>query len=231
MQLIASDLLQEARGLSIPFSIGGIVLGVLLWVFGWHAHRFWIVLGATVAAGLYGLHLQTEPGPKLLATGLLLAVAAGMLALYASRLVAFVSAGTGVWFAVHAVAPGFQEPLICFLAGGILGTFLYRLQIMLMFSFGAVMLVGYSTLLLIETLTPARFDAGQWAKTNYVGVNIGAVVATLVGIAVQGQFDKWYRERELRRKQRALMALSDMEREQIRNIPKTGWFGFLKKSA
>lgn len=231
MQLIASDLLQEARGLSIPFSIGGIVLGILLWVFGWHAHRFWIVLGATVAAGLYGLHTQIETGPRLLATGLLLALAAGMLALNASRLVAFTSAGAGAWFAVHAVAPGFQEPLICFLAGGILGLFLYRLQIMLMFSFAAVLLVGYSILLLIETSAPSKLDAAQWAKTNYVGVNIAVVVATLVGIAVQGQFDKWYRERELRRKERALMALSDLEREQLRNMPKPGWFGFLKKSA
>jgi hypothetical protein len=230
MQMIASDLLQEAHGLSLPFTIGGIVLGVLLWIFGWRAHRFWIALAATVAAGLYGLHTQAEPGPRLLAAGLLLAVAAGMLALDLSRLVAFASAGAGAWFAVHAVVPAFQEPLICFLAGGIVGLFLYRLQMMLMFSLTGALLAGYSALLLMETCRSA-FDAGQWAKTNYVGVNIGVVVATLVGIAVQGQFDKWYRERELRRKERALLALSELERDQIRNMPRPGWFGFLKKSA
>jgi hypothetical protein len=231
MQLIASDLLDEARGLSVPFSVAGIVLGVLLWIFGWRAHRFWIVLAATVAAGIYGLHTQAEPGPRLLAAGLLLAVAAGLLAMDVSRLAAFATAGAGAWFAVHAVVPAFHEPLICFLAGGIIGLYLYRLQMMLIFSFGGVLLVGYSVLLLIEKCAPSKFDASAWAKANFVGVNIGVIIATLVGVAVQGQFDKWYRERELRRKQRALLALSDLEREQIRSMPKTGLFGIWKQPA
>jgi hypothetical protein len=231
MQLIASDLLTEAQGLSIPFSVGGIVFGILLWVFGWRWHRFWIVLGTTTAAGIYGLYTQPEPGPRLLAAGLLLAVAAGLMALDLSRFIAFSSAGIGAWFIVHAVVPAFHEPLICFLAGGILGLFLYRLQMMLLFSFLGVLLTGYSILLLIETAGNQKFDGSQWAKTNFVGVNIAVVVLSLVGLAVQGQFDKWHRQRELRRKEKALLALSEAEREHIRNMPPQRWYDFLKKSA
>src|SRR5689334_12667394 len=135
MQLIAADVLAEARGLSWPVSAFGITVALLLWVFGWRWHRFWIVFFATVAAGLAGLSMQEAVGPRMLAAGLLFAVAAGLLAIDLSRLVAFGAGGLTCWFSVHAIVPTFQEPLICFLAGGILGVFTYRLQWMLLSSF------------------------------------------------------------------------------------------------
>ena len=56
MHLVAPDILAEGHGLSSALSAAGLVLGLLLWLFGWRAHRFWIVLIATVSAGISGLY-------------------------------------------------------------------------------------------------------------------------------------------------------------------------------
>src|SRR5262245_46320601 len=134
MQLIAPDILAEAKGLSLPFSIAGVIVGLLLWTVGWRFHRFWIVFAATIAAGLFGMSEHQAISPRMLAAGILMALAAGMMAVDLSRFVAFAAGGFICWMIVHKILPTFQEPLICFLCGGILGVFLYRLQMMIVFS-------------------------------------------------------------------------------------------------
>src|SRR5438876_252431 len=204
MQLIAADILAEARGLSYPFTAIGIVLGALLWVFGWRWHRFWIVFITTVAAGVYGLSQQQALGPRMLAAGLLLAVAAGLLALDLSRFVSFSTSGLAFWLVVHAVVPTFQEPLISFLVGGILGLLLYRWQWMLLSSTIGILLIAHCALLSIEKISGLQFVAADWAAKNALGLNIGAVVAALLGLAVQGQLERWRAGKEQRKKTRAL---------------------------
>lgn len=227
MQLVAADLLAEARGLSYPVSIAGVVLGIMLWLFGWRWHKFWIVLTATVGAGLYGLIQQGALGPRMLAAGLLLAVAVGLLALEMSKLVAFAAGGLSGWFVVHAIVPTFQEPVICFLAGGILGVFLYRLQWMLLSSTIGILLLSHSLLLLIEKATGLEFSAADWAKENALGLNIGVIVVTLLGLAVQGQLERWREAKPERENARALAALTDEERETVRTIRERGWLSNL----
>lgn len=220
MQLIAPDILAEARGLSYPFTAIGVVLGALLWVFGWRWHRFWIVFITTVAAGVYGLSQQQALGPKMLAAGLLLAVAAGLLALDLSRFIAFSTTGLGFWLLVHAVVPTFQEPLISFLVGGILGLLLYRWQWMLLSSAIGVLLISHCVLLVVEKISGLQFAAADWAGKNAVGLNIAAVVAALLGLAVQGQLERWRLGKEQRKKNRALAGLSEEEREHIKHMPR-----------
>ena len=81
MALLAPDILEEARGLSVAVSVSGLVLGLLLWLLGWRGHRFWIVLAATVSAGVAGLSMGPSYGASPELAGLLLAIAAGVLAL------------------------------------------------------------------------------------------------------------------------------------------------------
>ena len=50
MHLIAPDILSEARGLSPALSGVGALVGLLLWLFGWRWHRFWVVAAVTLAA-------------------------------------------------------------------------------------------------------------------------------------------------------------------------------------
>ena len=55
MQLIQGDILAAGNGLS-PGAAGFLVfVGLLLWAVGWRWHRFWVVFGITLAAGLLGL--------------------------------------------------------------------------------------------------------------------------------------------------------------------------------
>lgn len=219
MHLIAPDILTEANGLSIPFSVAGMVLALLLWVLGWHWHRFWIVAASTVAAGLYGLSTHQAVSPRMLAAGVLLAVAAGMLAVDLSRFLAFATGGLSAWLIVHRILPAFQEPIICIMCGGILGIFLYRLQLMLLFSFVGTLLFAHSVLLLVEKLS-SKFVAADWANVNFLSLNIGVGVVTLVGLVIQGRIARWRDEKEQRAAARAWSMLSDEEKQALQTVPK-----------
>ena len=127
MQVLDPEILGEFQGLSANVTVPAFALGFLIWLLGWRGHRFWIVLAATVTAGLIGLDAGPSWGSQRLVAGLLLAVAAGTLALSLVRVVAFAAGGAAGWLIVHALAPQWNDPLVCFLGGGILGLLLYRL--------------------------------------------------------------------------------------------------------
>jgi hypothetical protein len=197
MQLIAPDILAEARGLSVGVTAAGLAVGLLLWLLGWWGHRFWVVLAATVGAGVFGLYSGPDFGMQRLVAGLLLAVAAGVLALALVRLVAFAAGGVVTWLVVRAVAPGWndlQGQLICLLAGGLVSLLLFRVWVMALTSLAGTLLMGYAGLSLAETL--GRFDSASWAEQNALILNIGCGTATLLGLVVQFLLDRRRRYRE-----------------------------------
>src|SRR5215469_16276148 len=80
MHIVSPDILSEAIGFSPAISGSTFVLGLLLWLLGWRGHRFWIVLIATVAAGIVGLYSGPAHATQPVLAGLLLAVAGGVMA-------------------------------------------------------------------------------------------------------------------------------------------------------
>jgi hypothetical protein len=183
MQLIAPDLLAEAVGLS-PFLCGlGIFLGLMLWLLGWRAHRFWIVLLTTVLAGVYGLssapHYHSQP----LLSGVLLAIASGVLALALIRVIAFFAGGVAGCLLVHALAPSWGEPLVFFLLGGMLGLILFRLWTMTLTSMAGALLVAYSSLCLADRL--GKLQAVPWADRERLLLNWACGVFALAGVFCQ----------------------------------------------
>ena len=58
MQLLAPDILEEARMLSPHLSGTGMFVGFLLWSLGGRTHRFWLAMSVTLSGGLAG----TDPG-------------------------------------------------------------------------------------------------------------------------------------------------------------------------
>ena len=183
MQLIAPDILAEARGLSGAMlgTLG--VLGCALWLFGWRWHRFWVVAGITLAAGLIGLNAARPAGVQVIAVGILLAVAAGMMALELAKVVAFVAGGIGAWLAVQWVLPQAQELWAVFLSGGLLGLLLYRVWTMLLTSLMGTLLAGHAALMLLEPVF--NFDAVAWAAGNQAALNGAAVGLVILGILLQ----------------------------------------------
>src|SRR5690349_8713940 len=183
MQLIVPDILSEARGLTAAMSGTLCALGIALWIFGWRWHRFWIVAGITLAAGLIGLNAGRGGGTQVMAVGILVAVAAGLMALELAKVLAFVAGGCGAWLAVQWVLPQAQELWAVFLCGGLFGVLLYRLWTMLLTSLIGALFAVHAGLLLLEsaiTFDPVAWAAGHVAALN--GVIAGMVV---LGILVQ----------------------------------------------
>jgi hypothetical protein len=184
MQLIAPDILAEARGLTGAMTGTVCVLGAALWLFGWRWHRFWVVAGITLSAGLIGLNAgRAGGGTQMLAVGILLAVAAGMLALELAKVLAFVAGGVGAWLAVQWVLPQAQELWAVFLSGGLFGLLLYRVWTMILTSLMGTLLAGHAGLLLLGRVF--YFDASAWAAAHIAALNGGVVGLVILGILVQ----------------------------------------------
>lgn len=184
MQLIAPDILAEARGLTGAMTGTIAVLGFALWLFGWRWHRFWIVAGITLAAGLIGLNAgRTTGGTQVMAVGILLAVAAGLLALELAKVLAFVAGGCGAWLAVQWVLPQAQELWAVFLCGGLFGLLLYRLWTMLLTSLIGALLAGHALILLTEQFF--HFDCVAWVSANVPALNGVVVGVVVLGILLQ----------------------------------------------
>jgi hypothetical protein len=203
MQLLAPDIVAEARELSLPVLVAGLALGLFLWVLGGRLHRFWLVLGTTLVAGVMGLYSGATFGVQPLVAGLLLAIAAGALALSLIRVVAFAAGGVTGWVVLHAVAPSWNEPLVTFLAGGLLGLMLFRLWMMVLTSLGGTLLVGYSGLCLADQL--GNLDAVTWCRERVSLLNIACGGVLLLGMLFQFLID--------RRQIRLALEKADKERE------------------
>lgn len=183
MQLILPDVLSAARGLS-PGASGFLMLvGVLLWSVGWRWHRFWVVFAITLGAGLVGLNAGHAAGGQVMVVGVLLAVAAGMLALELARILAFVTGGCAAWAAAQTVFPQAQELWAVFLSGGLLGVVLYQLWTMLTTSLIGVLTTWHAGLVLAEQF--AVFDSAKWAGQNTAALNGGVLTTVILGVLVQ----------------------------------------------
>ena len=125
---------------------------LFLWLTGWLANRFWLTFFATVAAGLYGLFNGPSYGVQPLVAGLGLALAAGILAKLLVRMLAYFAGGLAGFLVVHLLLPRSDEPVICVLAGGLLGVLLFRFWVMLFTSALGGVLMTYSCLCLLDTL-------------------------------------------------------------------------------
>jgi hypothetical protein len=183
MQLLAPDILEEARGLSVALLGIACVLGLAIWLLGWRGHRFWIVLATTIGAGLYGLCSAPSNGLHAIAAGLLLALAAGILALALVRVLAFAAAGFAACVVVRGLAPTWNEPLVSFLVGGLVGLFLFRLWTMALTSLAGTLLMAYSGLCLANKL--GNLDAVALAAGHTALLNGACGSVAILGLAVQ----------------------------------------------
>lgn len=226
MQLIASDILEAAHGLSIAVGGVGFAIGLLLWITGWWGHRFWIVMVTTVTAGVLGIiHsnvLGTINGMRPLVTGVLVAIAAGVLALALVRVVVFAAGGAVAYLIVHAVAPAtWDEPLGWFLVGGLGGLLLFRLWTMVLTSFTGSLLMIYSLLSMLDRL--GRLDAIALSENRRPLLNAACLAATAVGVIMQILLERKQKRNE-RWKEERMRQIAEREQEIL--YGRRGWFGW-----
>ena len=183
MLLIAPDILDEVRQLPWFLLLLGLGVGLLLWLFGGRGHRFWLVLSMTVVGGVLGLTFGAAYAVQPLVAGLLLAVAAGALALALARVVLFVAGGAACVWLARTVAPAWDEPAVCFLVGGLLGVLLYRVWITALSSLAGTLLLAYSILGLAPWF---GFDnVVVWADQQAAMLNWACGACAGLGLLVQ----------------------------------------------
>ena len=191
MPFIAPDVLAAARGLSVGAAALIALAGFLLWAFGWRWHKFWVVFGITLAAGVVGLSAgQAAGGRQVMVVGVLLAVSAGMLALELAKVLSFVTGGVAAWVAAQSVFPQAQELWAVFLSGGLLGVVLYQLWTMLTTSLLGVLVCWHGGLVLAEALVKG-FDAAGFAAKHAAALNGGVVAVAVIGVLVQVRTARW----------------------------------------
>jgi hypothetical protein len=199
-----ADLLSEGRGLSPAIPGVGLGVGLLLWLMGSRGHRFWLSMAVTLTAGIIGLHTAPALGVQPLVGGLLLAVCAGALALALVRLLVFAIVGVGSLAVAQAVTPGWNEPVVFFMAGGLIGVVFFRLWVMALTSLAGSVLVGYSGLCLASSM--GGVDVVALAKDQGRLLLWGGL-----GFALLGVFTQFVLERRRAKKKRQ----SREEREEM----------------
>jgi MFS family permease len=228
MELIAPEILDDARGLSLGLTLCGLVLGLALWLLGWRKHRFWVVLLITLGGGVYGLSeapsLRTQP----ILAGTLLAFAAGLLALSLARLFAFGAAGAAALVAVQSLVPTWDQPLLSFLTGGLLGVLLFRLWVMALTSLAGAVLMTYTSLSLAERLL--KLQAVAFAEKRTVLLNWICGALAVLGLGLQLWWNRGKPARAARkdrdRPRPRAEARPAAERADDPPPPKTSWWGW-----
>jgi hypothetical protein len=180
--LVSPEILKLCLPLGLPTLGLGLLIGALLWLMGGWGHRFCIVLVTTLIAGVVGLQCGPIWGMQPLVAGLLLAVAAGALALSLVRVVVFFLVGFGAFYLGRIVMPNW-EPVACFVAGGVLGVVFFRIWIMAAASLAGTLLMAYSILSILGQL--AKVDVEAWADKNGPLMNWGCLSVAVLGILVQ----------------------------------------------
>jgi hypothetical protein len=189
MYLVAPDILADACGLSLGLILLAVPVGLVLWLLGWWSHRFWVVLLTTVVAGVYGLHVAPAFQAPALLAGLLLALAAGVLALALVRLVAFAGGGLVGLLLMQAIYPSLNQPLITFLIAGLVSLLLFRPCIMVLTSLSGAVLLTCAALMLLNYY--AVLDAPAWSEQSPVLLNAIAGSLAFVGVVVQFLLDRY----------------------------------------
>lgn len=182
MQLLAPDILEITRELSVFACIVFFALGTGLWLYGGRTHRFWLALVTTVAAGLIGLQVARDFGVQPIVAAVLLALAAGSLALSLARVAVFVAGGVATLALSQAIASGWNEFLL-FIGGGLAGVLLFQLWVSVLSSAVGTALMAYSLLSLLDRLF--RFDCSTFAAQHAPLLNWALIAWAVIGVALQ----------------------------------------------
>jgi hypothetical protein len=189
MVLIATDILADLCGLSLGLILGLLPIGLLLWLLGWWSHRFWIVLATTVVAGVIGLMEATSWQAQPIVVAVLLAIAAGVLALALVRVITFTAGGLAGVYLVAFMVPGFQQQVIGFLISGLVCLLLFRWFFMILTSAFGACLLAYAVLALLHY--HESMDAVAWGDDNATLLSVLCGIGALAGFLFQFFFDRW----------------------------------------
>lgn len=188
MQVVTPDFVADLCGLSPGLLVAGAAVGLVLWLFGWKWHRFWVVLVTTVVAGVYALQEGNVGKTPPLVAAIMIAIAAGVLALALVRLLAFWAGGVAGLLILQATAPSLDQPLVVFIVAGLLSLLLFRWFLMALTSLAGAVLICHAGLGLLNF--QGAVDAVVWIEQGAPLLKWLCGLMAVMGFVVQFLIDR-----------------------------------------
>lgn len=213
MEILSPDVVVDFLDLPMPALLAMMGTGLLLAITGWKWHRFWLTLCVSLFAGMIGMRQATAWGiSQPVVSGVLLAAAAGCLALSLSRVALFLAYGLTCWYAMKRMAPVYAIPAICICAGGLFSVIFYRFCVVLLTSTLGSITLSYGVIAYVEQ--QKWYAALNWLKEQLVVAHAALAGVTLVALFIQ--LALW---RKSRKKKLVDYSIEEMEVERRLGFP------------
>jgi hypothetical protein len=216
MQVLSPDVFADV--LELPLAALGIIaaLGAAIALTGWRWHRFWLTITVSLVSGLIGIRQASVWGiEQPVMAGVLLATAAGCLALSLARVGMFLAYGLTIWYAMKRIAPLHAVPAFCICVGGLFSVLFYRFCIVLLTSAFGSLLLCYGGLAALQEKN--IFSVSSWLQEQpLMGTAVWAGL-TLFTLLLQLYF--WRRAKQRLKKARLEFTEAELEAERRLGFP------------
>jgi hypothetical protein len=207
MTVLSPELLADVLELPVAALWVLIGIGLGLALTGWKWHRFWLTISVSLISGLIGLRSAQSWGiQQPILAGVLLAAAAGCLALSLARVGLFLAYGLVTWYAMKRLAPPYAIPAICICIGGLFSVLFYRFCVVLLTSAVGSILMAYGGLAYAEH--QKWFPVMTWLKDQALPAH-----AALAGLGVVTLLLQLYFWRKAKKKRMADYTAEELEAE------------------
>ena len=216
MQILSPDVLADVLELPVPALLVLMGFGALLSLTGWRWHRFWLTICVSLISGLVGLRQAQAWGiNQPIVAGVLLAAAAGCLALSLARVGLFLAYGLAAWYAMKRLAPPYAIPAICICVGGIFSVLFYRFCVVLLTSVVGSILFTYAGLAYAQTQN--WFPVQTWLNEQSLAAH-----GALAGLCLVTLLLQLYLWRQQKKRKLAEYSKEELEAERRLGFPVRG---------
>ena len=216
MQVLSPEVLADVLELPSLALITLFVLGVSLALTGWRWHRFWLTISVSLISGLVGLRQAQAWGiGQPIVAAVLLATAAGCLALSLARVGLFLAYGLATWYAVKRFAPPYAIPAICICLGGLFSVLFYRFCVVMLTSVVGSVILSYAGMAYAQQQN--WFPMQTWLKEQALVAH-----ASLAGISLLTLVTQLYFWRNTRKRKAAEYSAEELEAERRMGFPMRG---------
>ena len=193
MQLLSPDVLTDVLELPVAALLVMVGFGAALALTGWRWHRFWLTISVSLISGVVGLRQASTWGiEQPILAGVLLAAAAGCLALSLARVGLFLAYGLVTWYAMKRLAPPYAIPAICICLGGLFSVLFYRFCVVLLTSILGTLLLAYGGMAYAQQQN--WYPMLNWLKDQPLAAH--GAYAGLCGLTLFLQLYFWRRARK-----------------------------------
>lgn len=216
MQVLSPEVLADVLELPAAALLVLMALGASLALTGWRWHRFWLTISVSLISGLVGLRQAQAWGiQQPIVAAVLLATAAGCLALSLARVGLFLAYGLATWYAVKRFAAPYAIPAVCICLGGLFSVLFYRFCVVLLTSAVGTLVLSYAGMAYAQQQN--WFPMQTWLKEQSLAAH-----ASLAGICLVTLLLQLYFWRKNKKRKIAEYSAEELEAERRMGFPVRG---------